>query len=117
MSGSWDRSIKTWDTTKWEQVAVLDEHTSWVFALAISSNGRILASTSLDRTVRLWNLDNGQPISSSLQHAQPVFCVSFSAGGKLLATGCHDNNAYLWDVAAIIKEAGLDELLSHSKVS
>jgi WD40 repeat protein len=70
-----------------------------------------------DTTTRLWNLDNGKLISSPLLHAERVNCVSFSAGGKLLATGCDDKNVYLWDVAAIIKEAGLDELLSDSKVS
>jgi WD40 repeat protein len=117
ISGSFDYSIRTWNTAKWEQIAILDEHTSLVLALAISPNGRILASASSDETTRLWNLDNGKPISSPLQHAESVYCVSFSAGGKLLATGCNDKNAYLWDVAAIIKEAGLDELLSHSKVS
>jgi hypothetical protein len=117
ISGSYDYSIRTWNTTKWEQVAILDEHTSLVLALAISPNDRILASTSSDNTTRLWNLDNGKLISSPLQHAQQVNCVSFSAGGKLLATGCRDKNAYLWDVAAIIKEAGLDELLSHSKAN
>jgi WD40 repeat protein len=117
ISGSYDRSIRIWNTTKWEQIAILDEHTDSVSALAISPNGRILASASGDETTRLWNLDNGTPISSPLQHAEVVFCVSFSAGGKLLATGCRDENAYLWDVAAIFKEAGLDELLLHSKVS
>jgi WD40 repeat protein len=65
----------------------------------------------------LWNLDNGKPIGLPLQHADQVNCVSFSAGGKLLATGCRDKNAYLWDVAAIIKEAGLEELLSHLKAN
>jgi WD40 repeat protein len=117
ISGSYDYSIRTWNTTKWEQVAILDEHTSLVLALAISPNGRILASTSSDNTTRLWNLDNGKLISSPLLHAERVNCVSFSAGGKLLATGCDDKNVYLWDVAAIIKEAGLDELLSDSKAS
>jgi len=117
ISGSIDRSIRTWNTTKWEQIAILDGHTQEVFALAISPNDRILASVSSDSTTRLWNLDNGQPISSPLQHAESVYCVSFSAGGELLVTGCYDKNAYLWDVAVIIKEAGLDELLLHSKVS
>jgi WD40 repeat protein len=116
ISGSYDNSIMTWNTTKWEQIAILDVHAE-VFALAISPNDRILASALYDRTTRLWNLDNNQPISLPLQHAEPVNCVSFSADGKLLATGCRDKNAYLWDVAAIIKEAGLDELLLHSKVS
>jgi WD40 repeat protein len=119
ISGSYDYSIRTWNATKWEQIAILDEHTSLVLALAISPNDRILASTSLDNTTRLWNLDNGKPkpISPPLQHAQPVTCVSFSEGGKLIATASKYTNAYLWDVAAIIKEAGLDELLLDSKVS
>jgi len=29
----------------------------------------------------------------------------------LLATACDDKNAYTWDVAAILEEAGLEELL------
>ncbi|KAG2757645.1 WD40 repeat-like protein [Suillus brevipes Sb2] len=117
ISGSFDHSIRTWNTTNWQQTAVLDEHTSVVHAIAISPNDRILASSSYDKTARLWNLDNGQLISSPLQHADDVNCVSFSAGGKQLATGCDDNNAYIWDVAAILREAGLDDLLSDPKSS
>jgi WD40 repeat protein len=117
ISGSHDCSIRTWNTAKWQQTAVLDEHTNIVYAIAISPNDRILASASLDTTARLWNLENGQPIASPLQHADDVNCVSFSAGGKQLATGCDDNNAYIWDVAAILREAGFDDLLSDPKVS
>jgi WD40 repeat protein len=113
ISGSWDCSIRTWNTTKWEQTAVLLEHTNLVVGIAISPNDRILASVSYDNTVRLWDLglDNGQPICSPLQHAVFGLCVSFSAGGKRLATGYSDKNAYSWDVAAILREAGLDNLL------
>ncbi|KIK33400.1 hypothetical protein CY34DRAFT_813629 [Suillus luteus UH-Slu-Lm8-n1] len=39
------------------------------------------------------------------------------SGPKLLATGCDDNNAYTWDVAAIVREAGLDDLLSDPKLN
>jgi WD40 repeat protein len=85
--------------------------TSTVFGIAISPNGRILASASWDNTARLWNLENSQPISSPLQHVDYVTSVSFSADGKLLSTGCDDENVYTWDVSAILKEAGLDNLL------
>ncbi|KAG2347066.1 hypothetical protein BDR05DRAFT_710309 [Suillus weaverae] len=71
----------------------------------------------MDDTARLWNLENGQPISSPLQHADQVNCLSFSVDGKRLATGCNDKNAYIWDVAAIVKEAGLDDLLSDPKTN
>jgi WD40 repeat protein len=117
ISGSSDHSIRTWNTTNWEQTAVLDEHNHTVHAIAISPNNRILASVSHDETARLWNLENGQSIGSPIQHADSVLCVSFSTGGKRLATGCWDTNAYIWDVAAILTEAGFDDLLSDPKVS
>ncbi|KAG2053303.1 WD40 repeat-like protein [Suillus hirtellus] len=113
ISGSYDGSIRTWSTTTWKEIAVLDAHTETVESIAISPNGRILASASHDGTARLWNLDNNQPIGSPLQHPYPhyVTSVSFSADEKLLATGCLDENAYIWDVCGILEEAGLSELL------
>jgi WD40 repeat protein len=109
ISGSSNHLIRKWSTTTWKQIEVLDGHTNVVFGIAISPNGRILASSSLN-TAQLWNLDNSQPITS-LHHASTVATVSFSANGKLLATSCDDNKAYTWDVSAILEEAGLNDLL------
>jgi WD40 repeat protein len=117
ISGSSDRSIRTWNTTTWQQISVLTGHTNFIWGISISPNGRILASASQDKTARLWNLENGQLIGPPLQHPDNMFCVSFSADGKLLATGCMDNNAYSWDIAAIVEEAGLGELLLKPHVS
>ncbi|KAG2738573.1 WD40 repeat-like protein, partial [Suillus brevipes Sb2] len=70
ISGSFDHSIRTWITKTWKQLALLDGHTSAVLGngIAISPNGRILASASADSTARLWNFENSQPISSPLHH-------------------------------------------------
>ncbi|KAG2102279.1 WD40-repeat-containing domain protein [Suillus discolor] len=111
ISGSNNWSIRTWNTSTWKQIALLEGHTYAVKSIAISPNGRILVSTSYDRTARLWNLDDNQPISSPLQHLSTVLSVSFSADGTLLATAGADKNAYTWDISAIVKQAGLDELL------
>ncbi|KAG1814504.1 WD40-repeat-containing domain protein [Suillus variegatus] len=109
---AWTRDGKTLISgSRKGQIAVLDGHTWGVESIAISPNGRILASASHDMTARLWNLENNQPIGSPLQRVHFVRSVSFSADGKLLATGCSDKNAYTWDVCGILKEAGLSELL------
>jgi WD40 repeat protein len=119
ISGSYDSSIRTWNTTTWRQINVFTGHTSLVSAIALYPNGLILASASWDKTAQLWNLKNGQPIGTPHQHPDygQVDCVSFSMDGKLLATGCNDGNAYLWDIAAIVRQAGLDELLLSPNVS
>src|ERR1700710_1796955 len=88
------------------QIAILTGHTHYVFGIAISPNGRILASASGDNTARLWDLENSQPIGLPIQHEDKVTSVSFSTDGNLLATGCWDKNAYTWDISAIVKEAG-----------
>jgi len=117
ISGSSDHSIKSWNTTTWQQIIVLTGHTDTVYGIAISPNDRILASASFDGTAQLWNLDNGQPIGSPLQHTDDVSCLSFSTDGQLPATGCWDNDAYTWDISTMIGEAGLDELLVNPIVS
>ncbi|KIK35344.1 hypothetical protein CY34DRAFT_812241 [Suillus luteus UH-Slu-Lm8-n1] len=104
-------SIEIFDTATWQQIAVLDDHTSTVNSLTLFPNNRLLASTSQDKTARLWNLDTNLQVGPPLQHKQDVECVAFSADGKLLSTGCFDKNAYVWNIHAILNIAGLGDLL------
>ena len=107
ISGSDDGSIRIWNTTTWQEINVLTGHTGAVCAIAVSPDGRVLASTSWDKTARLWNLENGKPIALPLQHPDFVICVSFSTDGETIATGCWDHNAYSWDISGILEEVGL----------
>ena len=87
----------------------LQGHTS--FVTAVLSHLTFTCPYTVCALLLMWNLENGQPIGSPLQHPSTVNRVSFSTDGILLATGCSDSSAYTWDVSAIIKEAGLNELL------
>jgi WD40 repeat protein len=87
-----------------------------VYSLTLFPNDRLLASTSLDKTARLWNLDTNRQVGPPLQHDNYVYCLAFSVDGKLLTTGTGGRhrpyNAYVWDIYAILKAAGLEDLLS-----
>jgi hypothetical protein len=105
--------IRIFDTVTWQQIVVLDKHEGRpVTSLTLFPNDRLLASSSWDGTARLWNLDTNLQVGSPLQHEHEVNCAAFSADGKLLSTACNDENAYVWDVQAILKTAGLENLLS-----
>ncbi|KIK45762.1 hypothetical protein CY34DRAFT_801228 [Suillus luteus UH-Slu-Lm8-n1] len=110
ISGSYG-PIKIFDTATWQQIGVLDGHTSSVNAISLSPNNRLLASASNDKTARLWNLDTNLPVGPPLQHQYYVDSTALSRNGKVLVTACRNNNAYSWDVHAILKEAGLEDLL------
>src|SRR5262249_46774907 len=50
-----DRTIKLWDAQSTEDVLTLRGHTSGVVSLAISPDGRMIASGSIDYTARIWS--------------------------------------------------------------
>ncbi|KIK31783.1 hypothetical protein CY34DRAFT_19575 [Suillus luteus UH-Slu-Lm8-n1] len=110
ITGSWG-PIKIFDTATWEQTGTLGGHDDWVKAISLSPNNRLLASTSYDRTAQIWNLDTNLPVRPPLQHKHWVYSAAFSANGRVLVTGSNDGNAYAWDVYAILKQAGLEDLL------
>jgi WD40 repeat protein len=52
-----DRMIWLWDLAKAQDVARLQGHTNYVFALDFSPDGKTLVSGSGDNTVRLWDTE------------------------------------------------------------
>jgi WD40 repeat protein len=112
ISGSYG-PIRIFDTATWQQIAILEGHTSTIVkAISLSPNNRLLASASYDKTARLWNLDTNLPVGPPLQHEQGLHSVALSPDAKVLFTACQSKNVYAWDIYAILKEAGLEDLLS-----
>ncbi len=74
-------------------------HAGSVRSVALSADGKILASGSADNTIILWNAITHQPLGLPLTgHAGSVWSVALSPDGKILASGSGDNTVMLWDV-------------------
>ena len=76
-------------------------HHASILSVAVSPDGRILASASADHTVRLWDVQTQHPISTLTAHQDAVRRVAFSPDGALLASCSSDYTIRLWQVNAL----------------
>ncbi|HVK12419.1 MAG TPA: c-type cytochrome domain-containing protein [Gemmataceae bacterium] len=71
-----------------------------VLCVAVSADGKRVASGGCDRTVRVWEYPSGKPEQTIENHADWVLGLAFAPDGKHLLTCSRDKTAKVWDLAA-----------------
>ena len=72
-------------------------HTGPVLSVAVSRDGRWMASGSMDGTVRRWDVEGGSGIGSPLVgHEGPVRSIAMNEDHDLIASGGNDGIVRLW---------------------
>jgi WD40 repeat protein len=102
--------IRLWDVVKGKELATLSGHTGYLYpdCVALSTDGKLLASGSEDKTVKLWDPTTHKELATLKGHPGGVHSVALTADGKLLASGGYvpDKDPFkastgfvtLWDV-------------------
>jgi WD40 repeat protein len=82
-----------------------------VTALAVSRDGKFLATGAGDKTIRLYDLTPGTPKLARVYqgHTEEVATLAFSPDGKTLASGSADQSIRLWRVSLSDEHQNYDE--------
>lgn len=116
ITGGYDCRLIWWDAEKRERIEARDAHEKWIRSVAVSPDGRLLASVADDMTCRLWDADSGEPKATFREHPKQtphhypsmLFAVAFSADGKLLATADKAGRIVVRDVETAETAATLE---------
>jgi WD40 repeat protein len=106
---AWSRDGETIAVAHGEAISILDGrtwvqrgpillgHTQKINAVALSPDGKMVATAAADGTIRLWDAVEGKATRKLVANANIVHSVAFSPDGRLLAS---DSNhlVRLWDV-------------------
>jgi len=72
------------------ELVVQTGHTLFVWSIAFSPAGKLLASGSADKTIKLWDVNTGRELRTLSGHISQVASVTFSPDGRTLASGSLD---------------------------
>ena len=97
-TGGEDGKIAIWRNGNPLPERTYEGHTAPIVSLAVSPDGKWLASGSWDRTVRLWSLA-GDEKRLLEGHNQNVNGVTFTRDGKFLVSASYDLTLRIWPLA------------------
>ncbi len=108
-----NRNISLWDIATEIEVASLKGHTSEIYSLTFSPDGKNLASGGRDTTIRLWNLSTHVNITPSTIESPPIgeqFEININIAGGQDVRGYKINVDYDSDSLQYVSHANGDYL-------
>ncbi|XP_073498906.1 U3 small nucleolar RNA-interacting protein 2 [Phyllobates terribilis] len=85
-------------------------HTAHILCMALSSDGKYLASGDANKLIYIWNAETCQRLHKFQGHRGPVSGLSFQKGTYQLFSASHDRSVKVWNVA---ENAYIETLFGH----
>ena len=98
VSAGYQGELDFWDLENCQEVRVIQGHSSWVRALAVSVDAQTAVSGSEDQTMKAWDMQSGRWLQVMKGHSGAVLAVDVSADGRWAVSGSADQTLKVWDL-------------------
>lgn len=89
-----------WKVADGGLVRKFEGHFDALYSVAISPDGKLLATGSYDQKIKLWDTATGAEVRTLTGHNGAVYGLAFRPDGKVLASASGDRTVKLWEVAS-----------------
>ena len=101
------------NTAKPDALKLTSRVISWlnrkgIECLALTSDGRLLASGGYDKTIKVWDTTTLREPVTLEGHSGVIWSIAFSPGGTMLVSASEDCTVRLWDTATGQQRTALD---------
>jgi WD40 repeat protein len=97
VTASRDMTLRLWELKDGVVLKTMEGHREWVRAVAVSGDGKLIASGDDSGELMAWNGDSGESLTKAIRsHSSWVRSLDFSPNGAVLATGSSDSTTKLW---------------------
>jgi sugar lactone lactonase YvrE len=95
----WSGEIRQWNVAEGKALKTISAaHKDTIYTLALSPDGKVLATGSYDQKIKLWDATAGRELKTLSGHNGCVYGLAFRPDGKILASASADRTVKLWEV-------------------
>ncbi|KAG2357625.1 WD40-repeat-containing domain protein [Suillus spraguei] len=95
VTASDDKTLHLWDLKTGDVLKKMEEHHTWVWSLAVSRDGQLIASGDGGGKIIIWHGETGESLIKA--HSSWIKSLDFSPDGTVLASGSFDQTTKLWN--------------------
>jgi WD40 repeat protein len=79
------------------EIATIEGHDDCIYAVAISPDGKRIATSSYDKLIKIWDAATGREIRTLKDHIDAVYALAFTPDGTRLVSGAADRTVKIWN--------------------
>jgi WD40 repeat protein len=119
-AGTYEPRVRLWDAQDWQELPSVGGHSSGVFHLAFSRDGKFLATGSgiwTDRflvgEIKIWSTAAWRLVRTLYEHSDRVHALAFLPDSLTLVSGSTDGSLGVWDLRDQARNVPLNIVYAH----